>query len=248
MQIHISPTVDALGHAAADAGAALIRQTLHDRSAANVILATGASQFTMLAALLQQPDLPWHRVTLFHLDEYLGLPPTHPASFRNYLRDRFVSHLPEPPAAIHWIDGEADPQHECRRLGAIIRQHPIDVAFVGIGENGHLAFNDPPAHFDTEEPFIEVELDAACRRQQLGEGWFPTLDAVPTRAISMSIRQIMKSEHIICTVPEARKAAAVQQTITGPITPDVPASILQRHAKVSLFLDTNSSRLLPRTR
>jgi glucosamine-6-phosphate deaminase len=246
MDLHISPTAEAMGRQAADAGASFIRAALRARGHANLILATGASQFTMLAALLHQPDLAWHRVTLFHLDEYFHLPPIHPASFRKYLWDRFVKQLPVPLAAAHWIDGEADPHQECARLGTVIRQHPIDVAFVGIGENGHLAFNDPPADFETEDPFIVVQLDDACRRQQLGEGWFPNLDAVPQRAISMSIRQIMKSHAIICTVPEERKAIAVENTVRGPVSSSVPASILQRHGRVFLYLDEkSSSRLTP---
>jgi len=244
MDVSVSANSDATGRRAAEAGAAHLRDTVRQNGHANVILATGASQFTMLAALLHQPDLAWHRVTLFHLDEYLSLPPTHPASFRKYLWDRFVTQLPAPPAAAHWIDGEVEPQQECQRLGTIIGQRPIDVAFIGIGENGHLAFNDPPADFETEEPYLVVQLDEACRRQQLDEGWFPTLDAVPSRAISMSIRQILKSQAIVCTVPDERKAAAVQQAVQGPVTPNVPASILQQHRSVSLFLDTSSASRL----
>ena len=178
---------------------------------------------------MREPDIAWNRVTGFHLDEYVGLPIAHPASFRGYLWQRFVSRLPLPLAAFHFLDGEGDPQAECRRVGEIIRRHPIDVAFVGIGENGHLAFNDPPADFETEEPYLVVELDDACRRQQLGEGWFPTFDDVPQQAISMSVRQIMKSRAIICTVPDERKAEAVRNAVEGEVTPQVPASILQRH-------------------
>ena len=237
MQLHCFPTPQLMGHAAAAAGAKVIAATLEKRGSASIILATGASQFTMYEALLQNAGIEWSRVTIFHLDEYLGLSFSHPASFRLYLWQRFIRQLPVAPQQILWIDGQAEPVRECRRLGDAIKQRSISVAFVGIGENGHLAFNDPPADFNTEEPYITVELDEACRRQQLGEGWFPTQADVPTHAIAMSIRQIMKSEHIICTVPDARKAVAVKNAVQGPVTNLVPASILQQHPCVELFLD-----------
>jgi glucosamine-6-phosphate deaminase len=233
-----------LGKQAAADGAAAIRQAIKERGEANIIVATGASQFEVLDALSREPDIAWHRVHGFHLDEYAGLPITHPASFRLYLWQRFVSRLPLPLGAFHFLDGERDLQSECRRVGAVLREHPIDVSFVGIGENGHLAFNDPPADFDTEEPYIVVELDDACRRQQLGEGWFPTFDDVPKRAISMSIQQIMKSKMIVCSVPDRRKAEAVRNSLKGPVTPDVPASILQKHGNVTVYLDRESASLL----
>jgi glucosamine-6-phosphate deaminase len=237
MNISIMPDKPQMGKAAAAAGAKLIREAIAARGAANIIVATGASQFEMLASLAAEPDVAWNRVTGFHLDEYVGLPITHPASFRSYLWQRFVSRLPLPLREFHYLDAEHDPQAECRRVGNLIRQHPIDVAFVGIGENGHLAFNDPPADFDTEEPYLVVELDEACRRQQLGEGWFPTLADVPRQAISMSVRQIVRSRAIICTVPDERKAAAVRGAVEGAVTPQVPASILQRHQRATIYLD-----------
>jgi glucosamine-6-phosphate deaminase len=182
-------------------------------------------------------------VTGFHLDEYLGLPPNHPASFCHYLQERVVSKVPI--QQFHFINGLAiDPIGECHRLRQLIHQAPIDLALIGIGENAHLAFNDPPADFDTTEPFIVVELDEACRRQQLGEGWFPNLEAVPSRAISMSIHQILAARRLICTVPDARKAAAVAAALEGPETPLVPASILRRHPALNLFLDRDSANLL----
>ena len=244
MQTTVFPTKPELGKAAAAEGAALIREALAARGEANLIVATGASQFEMLEALTAEPGIDWSRVTGFHLDEYVGLPITHPASFRAYLWQRFVSRLPLPPRAFHFLDAEVSPEAECARVGAILRQHPVDVAFIGIGENGHIAFNDPPADFETEEPFLIVDLDEACRRQQLGEGWFPTLDAVPKRAISMSVRQILKSAAIICTVPDLRKAHAVRAAVKGPVTREVPASILQRHPDCRLFLDTAAASLL----
>ncbi|MFO0789812.1 MAG: glucosamine-6-phosphate deaminase [Pirellulales bacterium] len=231
------PDKAAMGKAAAAAGAEHIRHALKTRGVANIIVATGASQFEMLAELVKEPHINWNRVTGFHLDEYVGLPIDHPASFRGYLWERFVSQLPLPLRAFHYLNAEENPQAECQRVGDILRQHPVDVAFVGIGENGHLAFNDPPADFATEEPYLVVQLDDACRRQQLGEGWFPTLDDVPKQAISMSVRQIMNSAAIICTVPDERKAQAVKGAIEGAVSPQVPASILQQHRQCTLFLD-----------
>jgi len=198
----------------------------------------------MLTALVGEPGIKWNRVTGIHLDEYVVLPIDHPASFRGYLWQRFVSRLPLPLCTFHFLNGEGDAKTECNRVGEIIRRHPIDVAFVGIGENGHLAFNDPPADFETEDPYLVVQLDDACRRQQLGEGWFPTFDDVPKQAISMSVRQIMKSAAIICIVPDDRKAEAVRNSIEGEVTPKVPASILQQHKQCTLFLDTPAASLL----
>lgn len=231
------PDKVAMGKAAAAAGAERIRRALAARGTANIIVATGASQFEMLAALVKEPNINWNRVTGFHLDEYVGLAIDHPASFRGYLWQRFVSQLPLPLRAFHFLNAEENPQAECNRVAEILRKHPIDVAFVGIGENGHLAFNDPPANFETEEPYLVVQLDDACRRQQLGEGWFPTFDDVPRQAISMSVRQIMNSAAIICTVPDERKAQAVKGAVEGAVSPQIPASILQQHRQCTLFLD-----------
>jgi glucosamine-6-phosphate deaminase len=246
MDIVIIADKRALGKAAAAAGAGHIREAIRQQGAANIIVATGASQFEMFDALVRESDIAWQNVTAFHLDEYVGLSITHPASFRRYLWERFVSRLPLPLRAFYYLDGEGDSRAECRRVGEIIRQHPIDVAFVGIGENGHLAFNDPPADFETDDPYIVVELDEACRRQQLGEGWFPMLQGVPQQAISMSVRQIMKSKKIICTVPDRRKADAVRNTVEGPVTPNVPASLLQQHEYATLYLDEPAASLLTR--
>ncbi len=243
MEIVLSDTKREAGRRAAAAGAETLRRALREGGKANIILATGASQFEMLEALVQEA-IDWSAVTAFHLDEYAAMPVSHPASFRRYLQERFVERLPQPLRAFHWINGEGDLQAECRRLNAIIARHPISVAFIGIGENGHLAFNDPPADFETEAPYLVVTLDEACRRQQLGEGWFPTLDDVPRQAISMSIRQILKSQQVVCTVPDLRKAAAVRAAVKGPVTPMVPASILQQHPRTTLFLDPDSASLL----
>jgi glucosamine-6-phosphate deaminase len=247
MKTIIAPDMHALGRQAADEGAEILCKAIEANGSANLILATGASQFTVLDALLTDPFIAWNQVTIFHLDEYLGLPPSHPASFRKYLWERFVSQLPVPPAAVHWIDGQSQPEVECHRLSLIIMKHPIDLAFVGIGENGHLAFNDPPADFTTNNPYIVVQLDEACRKQQLGEGWFPTFEDVPQQAISMSINHIMKSKNIICSVPDERKAIAVKNAVEGPVTNDVPASILQNHLNATLHLDVHSAQLLTKS-
>jgi glucosamine-6-phosphate deaminase len=244
MQLNVSATKQQMGQAAAHWGAKVIRAAIESRGEANIIVATGASQFEMLEALVAEPDIAWNKVTAFHLDEYAGLPIDHPASFRLYLWQRFVSQLPQPLRGFHYLNGEHDCAAECVRVGSILKNHPIDVAFVGIGENGHLAFNDPPADFETEEPYLVVDLDDACRQQQLGEGWFPTFEDVPAKAISMSVRQIMKSHAIACTVPDERKARAVKASLEGDVSPDVPASILQQHANTMLFLDEPAASLL----
>ncbi len=247
MHIDISPNKQELGRRAALAGAAEIRAALAARGSANVIVATGASQFDTLDQLVQQPDIDWGKVTFFHLDEYAGMPDTHPASFRKYLKERLVDRLPKAPAAFHYVQAEEDLEAECRRLGDLIQNHPIDVAFIGIGENGHLAFNDPPADFQTQQPYIVVALDDACRRQQHGEGWFKTFDEVPTQAISMSVNHILKSRIIVCSVPDERKSQAVANCVEGPISPNAPASILQSHHHTTLFLDEPAaSRLTKR--
>jgi glucosamine-6-phosphate deaminase len=241
MEIIIAKNKEELGRQAAKKGAALINRAISVQGQANIILATGASQFEMLDSLVRQ-EVDWDSVTVFHLDEYIGLPVTHPASFRKYLKERFADHAH--PKMFYYINGEGDPAMTCKELAALIRQVTIDVAFIGIGENGHLAFNDPPADFDTEDPYLVVELDETCRRQQLGEGWFPSFEAVPRRAISMSIRQILKSRNIICSVPDKRKAPAVRNSIEGEITPEVPASILKQHPASWLFLDRDAASLL----
>lgn len=243
MTISISPNPKELGQKAGKTGAELIRKAIQAQGFANIILATGTSQFETLKQLLAEKDIDWSKVIVFHLDEYIGLPITHPASFRKYLLERFFNHVPQL-KAYHLIDGENDPEKECGRLAALIQNHPIDVAFVGIGENGHLAFNDPPADFETEKPYLVVNLDHACRMQQFGEGWFPNLEAVPTQAISMSIRQIMKSKAIICSVPDLRKAQAVKDCLQGAVTNLHPASILQSHPDCRIFLDEPASSLL----
>jgi glucosamine-6-phosphate deaminase len=241
MKIIISESVQMLGKEAARMGGKLIRQAITENGRANIILATGASQFEMLKELVKY-DIDWSLLNVFHLDEYIGISEEHPASFRKYLKERFADKVS--PGEFHYINGNADPVKECIRLGNLIGKYPIDVAFVGIGENTHLAFNDPPADFNTEKPYIIVTLDEACRRQQLGEGWFPAISDVPEKAISMSIKQIMRSKAIICSVPDLRKAVAVKKTVEGAISPEIPASILREHNAIWLYLDKDSASLL----
>jgi glucosamine-6-phosphate deaminase len=232
-----------LGLKSGDLAASIIKKAIAEKGQANIILATGTSQFETLQQLLTHTDIDWGKVVMFHLDEYIGLPITAPASFRKYLKERFIEKVPTL-KSYYLIDGEADPNEECARLGSLIRQYPIDMAQVGIGENGHLAFNDPPADFDTEAPYIVVELDEACRRQQFNEGWFTTMEDVPKQAISMSIRQILKSEAILCSVPDERKARAVKDCIELPLSNLYPAGILRTHPNCTLYLDEASASLL----
>lgn len=240
MNIDISANSEELGRVAGAAAVEFIRKAIAENGSANIILATGTSQFQTLHQLVSEQNIDWSKVSVFHLDEYIGLPITHPASFRKYLQERFISKVPALKAA-YLINGETDPAEECERLGHLISRYPIDVALVGIGENGHLAFNDPPADFETEQPYLMVELDEPCRKQQLGEGWFKSIEEVPRKAISMSVKQIMKSTHIICSVPDERKAAAVKNTVEQKVSNLYPASILQLHPDCTLFLDKSSA-------
>jgi glucosamine-6-phosphate deaminase len=245
VEVRVFDTKAALAGAAAERAAAAIGEAIARNGSARVIAATGASQFEFLDALCSTRGVAWTSVVFFHLDEYVGLPESHPASFRRYLRERIVERVH--PGAFHFILGDAgDPRAECRRVGALLRQAPIDVAFVGIGENGHLAFNDPPADFETEEPYLVLALDEACRRQQLGEGWFERLEDVPGHAISMSIRQILDAREILAVVPDRRKAPAVRDCLELPVGPAHPASALRLHPRATVYLDTESAALLSR--
>jgi len=243
--ITILDTKLAAGRAAAQKASELMKAALAAQSTLRFIAATGASQFEMLDALCAVDGIDWKRTEMFHLDEYVGMPDSHPASFRRYLRERLVERVH--PGKVHLIQGDApDPETEARRLGELISFAPVDVAFVGIGENGHLAFNDPPADFETQKPYLIVNLDEACRRQQMGEGWFASIGEVPPRAVSMSIAQIMKARAIVCTVPDRRKAQAVRDCLAdgAQVTPDHPASILKQHPNLFVFLDRESASLL----
>lgn len=242
MVIKIYEDKASLGRAAAEKAADSLRTTIQRTGRARIVAATGASQFEFLDALTAMPNIEWPRVEMFHLDEYIGLPVSHPASFRKYLRERLINKTGI--IKYHFLEGDGDVAAVVGKICAELTAAPIDVAFVGIGENGHLAFNDPPANFQTEEPYIIVELDERCRLQQVGEGWFKDLSEVPQRAISMSVRQILKANEILCIVPDARKAQAVKSCFEGEVSPLAPASILRTHSNTTVFLDKLSSALL----
>lgn len=243
MFISISKDPKDAGVEAGKKAAFFIRKAIQSKGSATIILATGSSQFETLHQLTNEEGIEWDKVTMFHLDEYIRLAVSHKASFRKYLKERFVEKVPQL-KTVNFINGEAHAQHECERLGRLIHQSPVDVALVGIGENGHLAFNDPPANFETHEPYLVVNLDEKCRQQQVNEGWFYSIDEVPKQAISMSVNQIMLSKHIVGTVPGTRKAEAVKHILEGDVSNLHPASILQKHPDCYLYFDDSSASLL----
>jgi glucosamine-6-phosphate deaminase len=232
----------AMSRAAARHAAGSLRDAISARGGARIVVATGASQLDFLDALTAIPDIDWRHVEMFHLDEYVGLPLDHPASFCKYLLERVIARTGI--TRYHLLDGEHEAARTAEQIGQKLGEAPVDVAFVGIGENGHLAFNDPPADFATERPYLIVTLDEACRQQQVGEGWFASVGDVPAQAISMSVRQILKSREIICVVPDARKADAVKACVEGEVSPLAPASILRTHSNTTLYLDRDSAALL----
>ena len=242
LKIKILTDRESLGRAAADHAARSLRRVIRDQGNARIIAATGVSQFEFLDALTSEPEIDWGRVEVFHLDEYVGLPITHPASFRKYLFERLIHKTGI--TRYHLLDGDGDPQSSIRQIGSKLQLKPADIAFAGIGENGHLAFNDPPADFKTEEPYLIVDLDDACRQQQVNEGWFSKLTDVPKKAISMSVREILRAKEIIVVVPDTRKAHAVKCCLEGEVSPMVPASILRNHPNATIYLDTDSAALL----
>lgn len=246
IDIQLYPSKTEAGERAAEFGAREIAATIAARGQATIVVATGASQLEMLAALVSHGEVDWSKVTAFHLDEYIGMPADHLASFRRYLVEHFTAKVPNL-GAFHLIEGDAaDLPAEIARVSALLDSHPIDVMFAGIGENGHLAFNDPPADFEAIDAYKVVELEERCRHQQFGEGWFPTLEAVPHRAISMTVRRIMSARVVILTVPDERKAEAVHEVVEGPVSNLWPASILQRHAACRLYLDPPAASRLTR--
>jgi glucosamine-6-phosphate deaminase len=244
LQIKIFEDKPTLGRTAAGHAAESLRRCIREKGSVRLVAATGASQFEFLDALTSTPEIDWSRVEVFHLDEYVGLPVAHPASFRGYILERLIRRTGI--RQYHLLDGEKNPHAVAKEVGEALAAKPVDLLFAGIGENGHLAFNDPPADFETEEPYLVVELDQACRQQQVGEGWFASLSDVPTKAISMSVRQVLKAKEIIVIVPDTRKAPAVKACVEGDISPMAPASILRRHANTTLYLDKNSAALLSR--
>jgi len=241
MRIRILDTSKLLGLEAAQAAAKIINETVAAKGEARIALSTGASQFETLAALAKE-DVDWTKVTMFHLDEYVGLPETHPASFRKYLKERFVSLVKL--KRVFFVDGEGDVAAKIAVLNREIESAPIDLGVIGIGENGHIAFNDPPARFDAMESYRIVELNDACKKQQVGEGWFAGVKDVPATAVSMSCYRIMMCRKIISSVPHAQKAQAIKRTFEGGISDMVPATLLKFHPDWSLFLDRDSASKL----
>ncbi len=235
MKVIVAENCRLMGELAARQAAAVLNSAIRERGEARVVLSTGASQFDTLSALVRQ-NVDWSKVDMFHLDEYVDLPEAHPASFRKYLKERFVSRVPIRRA--HFVDGTRE---GIAALTEELRSAPVDLGLIGIGENGHIAFNDPPADFETDEAYIVVNLDERCRRQQVGEGWFAALNDVPRQAVSMTVRQIMRCETIISSVPYAVKAEAVYKTLTSPLTNMVPATMLKQHDHFTLYLDEDSA-------
>lgn len=243
MLIRVLDDKVSMGKAAAEQAATAIRRALANRGWARIIAATAASQLEFLEALTMTPGIDWSHVEVFHLDEYIGLPITHPGSFRKMLLEQLVNKTGI--SKYHLLDGDApDPAAVLRREGKALASTPIDIAFLGIGENGHIAFNDPPADFDAEDPYIIVDLDETSRRQQVGEAWFADISQVPKQAISMSVKQILKAKEILAVVPDARKAAAVKACFEGQISSTAPASILRTHPNATIYLDKASASLL----
>ena len=241
--VKIFNSKDELATAAASHAAESLGQLLNQRSTVRILVATGASQLKFLELLTEVRDLDWSRVELFHLDEYIGIGDEHPASFARYIHERVVA-----PAGIvryHLLDGSREPFGVVAEMSALITAAPIDLAFAGIGENGHLAFNDPPADFETDDPYLIVNLDERCRRQQVGEGWFGSLHEVPRQAISISVKQLLQAREIISVVPGKQKAMAVSACLRGEVTPLVPASALRLHPQTTIYLDRDSASLLP---
>lgn len=243
MNIVLSETAQLLGERAAALTAQKLRQAIEEKGSARLVLSTGASQFETISALIKH-DIAWDKVEAFHLDEYVELPVTHPASFRKYLKERFEDKLPVPIRAFHYVSPEGDTQAAIAALTQKLREAPVDVALIGIGENAHIAFNDPPADFENDNAYIVVTLDERCRAQQLGEGWFASMDEVPTHAVSMTVKEIMKSRVIISAVPHAVKAQAVKDTLENPLTPNIPATMLKEHDNWHLFIDNNSASMV----
>jgi len=231
-----------LGQTAADQAAAAIRKAIRERGDARIVAATAASQKEFLEALTSAHGIDWTKVEAFHLDEYIGLPITHPGSFRKMLLEQLINKTGI--VNYHLLDGDGDVDAALGSASAALASAPVDIAFLGVGENGHLAFNDPPADFETESPYLIVELDDVCRQQQVGEAWFADISEVPQRAISMSVKQIMKIKELIAVVPGRQKANAIAACFNGEITPMAPASILRSHSKVTVYLDKDSASLL----
>ena len=242
MQCSISATSQEMGKRAAEKVAELIRETVKEKGKARLLVSTGQSQFEFFEEITAM-DIPWEAVEIFHLDEYIGLPITHPASFRKHLKERFIDKIG--PAQMHYISGEGDIAAVIDEVTESIRKSPIDIGIIGIGENGHIAFNDPPADFETKAAYHVVSLDERCRMQQVGEGWFGSLEEVPRQAISATVSQILSCRTIVSVVPHKVKAEAVRNTLEAPaVTNLIPATALREHPRWYLYLDADSASLL----
>lgn len=244
--LRVFASKEEMAGAAARHAAGCLRQLLQARETVRLLAATGASQIEFLDRLTAEPNLDWRRVELFHLDEYVGIGLEHPASFARYIKDRIID--PTGIGRYHLLDGTRDPAHVSAEMAREIGKAAIDIAFVGIGENGHLAFNDPPANFDAEQKYFVVKLDEACRRQQVGEGWFRSIEDVPKQAVTISIPALLEAKEIICVVPDRRKARAVASAFERPISPRVPASALRMHPNATIYLDREAASLLRNAR
>ncbi|HUA61994.1 MAG TPA: glucosamine-6-phosphate deaminase [Verrucomicrobiae bacterium] len=233
-----------LGAAAAGQAASILERQIRENGAARILISTGNSQLEMIAELVQHPEIDWRFVEMFHIDEYVGLAATHPASFRYWVKTRLAD--PVQPGEVHYLAGDAgDVDQECRRYAKLLARRPVDLAFVGFGENGHIGFNDPhEADFHDPLAVRRVTLDEKCRLQQVGEGHFPSLDAVPTEALTLTCPTLVSAREIVCCVPDQRKAEAVRNALQGPIAPSCPASILRNHPRACVYLDTPSASLL----
>ncbi len=244
LKVEIFRTAAEMGTASAVFVSDILKKAIDERGSASLILGTGASQYPLHDELLLK-DLDWKKITLFHLDEYIGIDSNHPASFRRFLRERIAEKVF--PGNVYYLNGDAsDPEQEIKRYEALLKNNPVDVACIGIGENGHIAFNDPVvADFNDPEYLKVVKMDDACRRQQVGEGWFPSLADVPETALTLTIPAIMDSRYISCTVPDERKSDAVYNTLEKEINTSCPASVLRRHNNAVLFLDRFSAIKLP---
>jgi glucosamine-6-phosphate deaminase len=240
LKVQVYQTESDLGQAAADFTASRLQSVLSEKGSANLILATGASQFSFLEALISK-DVDWKKITVFHLDEYIGISDQHPASFRRYLKERILDIVS--PGKVYLINGDAQNlEEEMMIYENLLKTHPVDFACIGIGENGHIAFNDPPvADFNDPLWVKDVELDEACRKQQMGEGWFPTMDDVPRKAVTLTVTAILNCRTISCVVPGERKAKAVHDTLNAEISEACPATILRNHPDTTLFLDVLSA-------
>lgn len=243
MLLRVFANRDELSRAAAAQAASAIQRAIAAQGSARIVAATAASQIEFLDTLTRSAGIDWRKVEAFHLDEYIGLPVTHPGSFRKMLLEQLIRKTGI--TNYHLLDGDTgDPAAVARRVGQQLASRPVDIAFLGIGENGHIAFNDPPADFRIDDPYIVVNLDEACRRQQVGEAWFSNISQVPERALSMSVQQILKAKELLAVVPDTRKANAIKACFAGEISPMAPASILRRHANATVYLDSNSASLL----